>query len=335
MRFPIKMASLLCVAMTAMPLAMSAQEAVQTPEARTYQIRLNVPVGSQHYVGVSIDGNVVSTVGENSMPFAMKMSTYNKTDYLSKDEANIYTVKTTVAYGKMLMNNQPMPMPSQNLKIGITMKMNEYGQPIEIVSMDKIDIPNMPKTMDLNSLMKQSGMTFFPKEPIKVGDSWDNEFAMPKSDGPAMKLTNTLEKVEEVGGKQIASIRSKGTIDMSKLLEAAAKVNPMVAAMKASGEGTIDMVANIDLATGQTVGGGGDINMVMNMTMPDDKSSQAQMNIKVDTHMKATINVLTEAEYLAATKPVVKPTVKSAPKPTPKPAPKQAPKAKPTVKKSK
>jgi len=335
MRFPIKMASLLCVAVTALPLAMSAKEAVQPSEARTYQIRLNVPVGTQHYIGVSIGGNIVSTVGENSVPFDMKMNTYTKTDYVTKDEAGIYTVKATVAYGKMMMNNQPIPIPIQNLKIGITMKMNEFGQPIEIVSMDKVDIPNMPNTMDLNSLMKQSGMTFFPKEPIKVGDSWDNEFTLTKTEGPAMKLTNTLEKVEELNGKQIASIRSKGTMDMTKLLEAAAKGNPMVATMKATGEGTIDMVSDIDLATGLAVGGGGDINMVMNMTMPDNTTNQASMNIKVDTHMKATIKVLTEAEYLEGTKPAVKPTVKPAPKPTPKPAPKQAPKAKPTVKKSK
>ncbi len=338
MRFPIKMASWLCVAVSALPLAISAQEsgsAVTSPEVPTYQLKMSVPAGSKHYIGVSIDGNVVSSVGENSVPFAMKMSTYNKTDYLSKDEANIYTVKTTVSYGKMLMNNKPMPMPTQNLKIGITMKMNEYGQPIEIISMDKVDIPNMPSNLDLNSLMKQSGMTFFPKEPIKVGDTWANEFAMPKSDAPAMKLVNTLEKVEEVGGKQIASIRSKGTMDMSKLLESATKVNPMMAMMKATGEGTIDMVANIDLATGQTVGGGGDINMVMNMTMPDANSAQAPMNIRVDTNMRATINVLTEAQYLEATKPVVKPTVKPAAKPTPKPAAKPTPKAKPPVKKSK
>lgn len=324
--------------MSALPLAVLAQESspvVSSPDAPTYQLKMSVPVGSKQYISVSIDGNVVSTVGENSMPFAMKMTTYNKTDYLSKDEANIYTVKTTVSYGKMLMNNQSIPLPAQNLKIGITMKMNEYGQPIEIISMDKIDIPNMPNTLDLNSLMKQSGMTFFPKDPIKVGDSWANEFAMPKSDAPAMKLVNTLEKVEEVGGKQIASIRSKGTIDMSKLLESATKVNPMLAMMKATGDGTIDMVANVVLATGQTVGGGGDINMVMNMTMPDTNSAQAPMNIRVDTNMKAAINVLTEAQYLEATKPVVKPTVKPAAKPAPKPAAKPAPKAKPPVKKSK
>lgn len=332
MRFPIKIASVMCAVIGSMSLAGLAQEASPTaPAAQTYQIRLNVPEGTKHYLGVSINGDIVSNVGENSVPFTMKMSTYNSTEYLSKDAAGIYTVKTNVLFGKMLMNGQPVPVPNENLKISITMKMNENGQPTEILSIEPQKLPNMPNTMDLNSMMKQAGMTYFPKEPIKVGDSWDNDFALPNGSGSLMKLTNTLESVDVVDGKQIASIRSKGALDMSKVLETASKATPMLANVKASGEGIIDMIAKVDIATGQTVGGGGDINMTINMDMPAQQAGQAAMSIKVDTNMKATISNMTEAEFLKATKPAIKPAVK----PTPKPAPKPAPKAKPIVKKGK
>lgn len=333
MRFPIKIASLMCAAVSSLSLACMAQDppAPVSPEAKTYQIRLNVQPGTKQFLGVAVNGDIVSTVGENSMPFTMSMSTYNNTEYLAKDDAGIYTVKTNVIIGKMLMNGQATPLPAESIKFGITMKMNEYGQPIEIISMDKMNIPNMPSTVDLNSLMKQAGMTYFPKDPIKIGDSWNNDFSLPQSTGPVMKLTNTLEKVDEKDGKQIASIRSKGKLDMSKILESATKANAMMANMKASGEGIIDMVSLVDLSTGQTVGGGGDINMTMNMSMPAQQAGQAPMNITVETNMKATISNMTEAQFLEAMKPAPKAAVRAKPAAAVKPVVKK----KPTVKKSK
>lgn len=321
-----KTVTLMCAALATCPMVLSAQEtapANTTPDATTYQLKLNMPAGAKSLLGIAIKGNIVTTSGGQTQSFAMNMNTYNKTEYLAKDASNIYTAKTTISYGKMVMNNQTLPTPLQDIKIGVTMKIDEYGRPLEIISLDHTDVPNLPNQMDLNSLMKQSGMTYFPKSPVKVGDSWDTDFALPKTNGPVMKLTNTLEKVENAAGKQIASIRSKGSLDMSQVFEAAAKINPMTAAMKASGNGTIDMVTKIDVATGMTVGGSGDINMTMNMNIPVQGTTPAQ-TVQIDTNMQAAITSMTVDQYNAAVKSsssTSKPTVKPAAKPAVKKAP--------------
>ncbi len=323
-----KTVTLMCAAMAVCPMVLSAQETApaNTTSDAAYQLKLNVPAGAKSLLGIAIKGNIVTTMDGQTMAYAMNMETYNNTEYLAKDASNVYTAKTTISYGKMVMNNQTVPTPLQNMKIGVTMKINEYGQPLEILSMDHTSVPNLPNQMDLNSMMKQSGMTYFPKSPIKVGESWDTDFALPKAEGPMMKLTNTLEKVENVAGKQIASIRSKGQLDMSKVLEAAAQSNPAAGAMKLSGNGTIDMVTMIDVATGLTVGGNGDINMTMNMGVPAQGTTPAQ-DVQVDTKMQAIITSMTAEQFNAATKPAA---VKSAP--AAKPAVKKA--VKPAVKKA-
>ena len=205
------------------------------------------------------------------------------------------------------------------------LKVNKLGVPVQASGMESITrlMPNGNVQGFMNSLMGQSGMSAYPEKAVKVGESWETAINVPNTTSSKILATNTLEAVDEMGGKKIARIASKFNIDIRN-------VSGLVPANMPSGldlTGTItgNSTSNVDLATGMTLDSSLDLNTEINVAGEvRGEATNAQLSM-------AFSGIVTSTEMEAA-KPAEKPAVKAAPAKKPAKAPAKTP-AKKAVKK--
>lgn len=269
-------------------------------------LKLQMPQGSQYEYTTAMDMNMTQNFQGQEMKMTNKMTFVYLFDIIS-DSADWKTVTSTIQRMKMEMNamGQNMSVDTDNAAdtsgpMGMMNKMfagmigkkfrftiNDKGEVGTVSGMREIveamvpaDMPNreqalqqMSGNLNEESFKQniQQSFAVFPKQPVKVGESWTDTTTM-TNQGMMMKSANnyTLESVDN--GTAVIKVSSSLSSDQSK-------INGMDMTLKGSTNGKY----TYDMATGMVMDG--NLKMLMDMEM----SAQGQkVPMKIDSDIKIT-----------------------------------------------
>jgi len=269
-------------------------------------LKVLMPKGTQYEYTSSMDMNMTQNFQGQEMKMSNKMTFMYLFDVI-RDSANWKTVTSTIQRMKMDMNamGQNMSFDTDNATdtsgpMGMMNRMfagikgkqfsftiNDKGEVGTVSGMRELvesmvpaDMPNRQQALQqmgagLNEeSFKQNiqqSFAVFPKNPVKIGDSWKDTTTM-TNQGMTMKSANTytLESVDK--GNAVIKISSVLSSDQSK-------INGMDMSLKGSNNGKY----TYDMSTGMVLDG--NLKMLMDMEM----SAQGQkVPMKIDTDVKIT-----------------------------------------------
>lgn len=269
-------------------------------------LKLQMPKGSQYEYTTAADMNMTQSFQGQEMKMTNKMTFVYLFDIIS-DSANWKTITSTIQRMKIEMNamGQNMVVDTDNTSdtseamnmmnkmfAGIKGKqfsftINDKGEVGAVNGMREIvesmvpaDMPNreqalqqMSGSINEESFRQniQQSFAVFPKNPVKVGESWNDTTTM-TNQGMVMKSANnyTLESVEN--GNAVIKVNSVLSSDQSK-------INGMDVTVKGSNNGKY----TYDMASGMVLDG--NLKMLMDMEM----SAQGQkVPMKIDSDIRIT-----------------------------------------------
>ena len=269
-------------------------------------LKLQMPKGSQYEYTTAVDMNMTQNVQGQEIKMKNKMTFVYLFDIIS-DSANWKTVTSTIQQMKMEMDamGQNMSIDTDNMSdtsgpMGMMNKMfggikgkqfsftiNDKGEVGKVTGMRELvesmvpaDMPNreqalqqMSGSINEESFRQNIQQTFavFPKQPVKIGESWTDTTTM-SNQGMMTKSVNnyTLESVND--GKAVIKVTSA-------LSSAQAQINGMDMTLNGSNNGKY----TYDMSTGMVLSG--DLKMIMDMEM----STQGQkMPMKIESDIKIT-----------------------------------------------
>jgi len=314
------------VLMLAVAGAMLAAPVCAQDATEGYQLRMKPKVGVTYKVRSVIDGQgtILTAQSTQPMPFNMQMSMSMRQNIAGIDADGNTQINLIFEGLQITANGSPVSTPPAQ-DISMQLKVNKLGVPIQASGMESITrlMPNGNVQGFMNSLMGQSGVSAYPEQAVKVGDSWEAAINVPNTTSSKIIATNKLESVDEMGGKKIARIASKFNIDI-RSLSGLVPAN-MPAGLDLTGTITGNSTSNVDLATGMTIDSSLDLNT--DITVTGDLHGE-ETNAKLSMAFSGIVT----ATEMEAVKPAVKAAVK-APAKAKAPAKKAVKPAKKPVKK--
>lgn len=286
---------------------MAAPVCAQDTPTEGYLLRMTPKVGVTYKVRsvISGDGTIMTQQNAQPMPFTMQMSMSLKQSILSADVEGNTNIKLLFENLNITANGSPVNTPLAQ-DISMLIKVNKLGVPVQASGMESLTklMPNGNVQGFMNSLMGQSGVSAYPEKAVKVGESWETAINVPNTSSSKILATSTLEAVDDMGGKKIARIASKFSIDIRSLAGMAPASLP--AGLDMTGTITGNSSSNVDLATGMTMDSNLDLNTDINVS---GEMRGEETNAKLSMAFNGNV---TSSEVIAE-KPVVKPAVKKAP----------------------
>jgi hypothetical protein len=193
------------------------------------------------------------------------------------------TQQTEANYVDESMNGQPLPttMLNSSMSKSFTTVIAPNGQMLSMTSP-----PGQPQVpgFSMNSFI---GVTFLPKTPVNVGDTWTASMPM-ASVGIALNMVMALQSVENVNGHTVAVIASHFT--SVPITPTAGTAVPMMKITAVTGDGITDF----DLTSGEIVRNAATTTDDMSMALPNAQAVQAK-SMNMHMAMKMTMTLVPQA----------------------------------------
>lgn len=301
---------------------MTAPVCAQEAATDGYLLRMAPKVGVTYKIRSVIDGEGTIMTQQNAqpMPFSMQMSMSLRQNIVSVDADSNSQIKLIFDSLTITANGSPVNTPPAQ-DISMQLKVNKLGVPIAASGMESLTklMPNGNVQGFMNSLMGQSGVSAYPEKAVKVGESWETAINVPNTTSSKILAKSTLEAVDDMGGKKIARIATKFSIDIRNFSGMAPANLPEGLDLTGTLTGTSN--SNVDLATGMTLDSSLDLNTEINVT---GEMRGEPTNAKLSMAFNGNVTTSEMEAAKPVVKPAAKPAVKKAPakviKPVKKPA---------------
>lgn len=252
-------------------------------EAYTLRRAFKVNEIRRYKVVMEMNGEIV--MGQNTMPLNMQMVMVYREKVAGIKDGKA-TIQTSYESSKMYVNGQEFSLPDMpNMRdVVVTTVIDERNRVHEVRGLERLQAASPFGNLNFGTGLNAAAL--FPEEPIKVGDTWQTDFPLPKAKEMGLVMKHTLVSVTNVGGVQAAVIRTEFEGPYEQIVGAvAAQANIPIPPIK----GTMKVVANsyYDLATGNLLKS--DADMVMNLQfegggnnpMMPQQGMQMNMSVKM------------------------------------------------------
>jgi hypothetical protein len=264
-------------------------------EGTGYKLRRVFKVNDIRRYKFVMDMNAEIQMGENSMPMNMQTVLVYREKVAGIKDGKA-TVHTTIESMKMYMNGQEFasPMSGDSSGVVITTIVDDRNKVHEIRGLDKLAIGSPGLGMgNMNIGTSFASPALFPEEEIRVGQTWQTEFPLPRAKDLKLSATQTFVGVEKVGGVDAARIKTEIEVPYESLVAAAASLMGQQAPGMPQMTGTMKMVGFtwFDLATGNVLKMDGDMVMTIQVS---GANPQMPQNMQVNATAKMSLTPVKE-----------------------------------------
>jgi len=264
-------------------------------EGTGYKLRRVFKVNDIRRYKFVMDMNAEIQMGENSMPMNMQTVLVYREKVAGIKDGKA-TVHTTIESMKMYMNGQEFasPMSGDSSGVVITTIVDDRNKVHEIRGLDKLAIGSPGLGMgNMNIGTSFASPALFPEEEIRVGQTWQTEFPLPRAKDLKLSATQTFVGVEKVGGVDAARIKTEIEVPYENLVAAAASLMGQQAPGMPQMTGTMKMVGFtwFDLATGNVLKMDGDMVMTIQVS---GANPQMPQNMQVNATAKMSLTPVKE-----------------------------------------
>jgi hypothetical protein len=270
---------------------------VLAQEGTGYKLRRVFKVNDIRRYKIVMDMNGELQMGENSIPVNMQMVMVYREKVAGIKDGKA-TVHTTIESMKMYVNGQEFAsLPSSDpSSMVITTIVDDRNRVHEIRGLEKLAIGNPGLGMgNMNIGTSFASPALFPEEEIRVGQTWETEFPLPRAKDLRLSATQTFVGVEKVGGVDAARIKTELEVPYENLVAAAASVMQQQPPAMPPMTGTMKMVGFtwFDLATGNVLKMDGDL--FMSLQMAGAANPQMPQNMQVNVTAKISLTPVKES----------------------------------------